>query len=358
MAQDDPAGGRPPRPTSHRYLILASVAAFATSLSAGVAVGLGVLPDAWASGGLMIFVPPLLAVVATLGLASAWHLLLGYGAHAEKLHERSIAFGFGFALFLVGAGCSGWFLASLIGGHAALQGYELAYVERLRTAAGVVSGNMTVDGGVIGALSTAAGNLSNTAEAEGKSGLISGKAGRSVVYATLRNAADGMAAKSTALAGIQESRQQQIAQAQDAIEDASRAASEGDGAAFEEAAAKAAAQLRDAGANRLTVSDLGIGMATGYAREPIERAIAAVAAVMRDANARQRRVEIPLYRPIDARMAVVVNPQPLPWIVAMVIEALPLIFLGLLLTVWREREPPSADIRPFGRRQPLVAAAE
>ena len=346
------------RPTSRSHLTLCSVAAFATSVSAGVAVGLGALQDAWASGGFMILVPLLLAIVATLGLASAWHILFRYGAHARELHERSIAFAFGFALFLVGAGCSGWFLASLIGGQAALQSYQLAYVERLRTAADVISANATVDAGLIGALDTAAGNLGNTAAAEGKNGLISGKAGLKVVYATLKNAADGMAAKSAALGKLQDARLQGIAQAQDAIEDASRAAAGNDRAAFEEAAAKAATELRNAGASRLSVSDLGIGMAIGHAREPIERAIADVAAVMRDANARQRRVEIPPYRPIDVRMAVLASPHPLPWIVAIVIETLPLIFLGLLLTVWRDEEPPSAEIRPFGRKQPFIVAAE
>jgi len=167
-----------------------------------------------------------------------------------------------------------------------------------------------------------------------------------------------MAAKSAALGKLQEARLQGIAEAQDAIEDASRAAAGNDRAAFEEAAAKAAAELRNVGASRLTVSDLGIGMAIGHAREPIERVISDVAAVMRDANARHRRVEIPPYRPVDARMAVLVSPQPLPWIVAIVIETLPLIFLGLLLTVWRDEEPPSAEIRPFGRQQPFIAAAE
>lgn len=355
MAEDYPVRARP---TSHGHLTLARVAAFATSVSAGVAVGLVVLPDAWQSGGLMVAAPLIPAVVVTLGLASAWHMLLGYGAHAKKLHERAIAFGLGFALFLVGAGSSAWSLVSLIGGQGALQSYRLTYVERLKEGESAITSNATVDSGLIGALDTASGNLASMADAEAKSGLISGKVGRAVVFATLKNASDSVAAKSAALGKLQDGRAQLLAQAQDTIEDASRAASQNDRAAFEEAAAKAASELRAASAIRLTVSDLGIGMALDHARAPIERVINDVSSVMRDVNARQRRVDIPLYRPIDARMAVLANPQPLPWIVAMVIETLPLTLLGLLLTLWREEASPLAEIHPFGRKQPFVAAAE
>jgi hypothetical protein len=344
------------RPTSRSHLTLCTVAGFATSLSAGLAAALGTLPDAWAAGGLMIAMPLVLGVVVTLGLASAWHILFRYGAHARALHERSIAFGIGVSLFLVGVGCSGWFTAYLIGARPALQSHRLVYVQQLRGVSGTVAGNVTADGSVVSAVKTAAGNLASTAEAEGKYGLTSGKAGQSVVYATLENAANSMAVKAAELDKAQDVRTQALTSVQQTIDDAARAASQQDGAGFEEAAAKAASELRAVADNRVGVSDLGVGMSIEHARAPITQAITDVSNVMRVVNARQKHVEIPFYQPIDGRMAVLVNPQPLPWIVAIVIEVLPLIFLGLLLTLWRDEEEPTAEIRPFGRRRPVLTA--
>jgi hypothetical protein len=342
------------RPTSGSHLTLCTVAGFATALSAGFAAGLGTLPDAWAAGGFMIALPLVLAVIVTLGLASAWHILFNYGAHARALHERSIAFGFGVALFLVGVGCSGWFLASLIGARPALQSHRLAYVQQLKDASGIVARNVTADGNLVSAVKTAAGNLTLTAAAEGKNGLISGKPGQKVVYATLKNAADSMAAKAADLDKAQDVRT--LSSVQETIDEAARAASEHDGAGFEEAAAKAASDLRAVADARLGVPDLGAGMSIDHARAPITQAIGDVSAVMRDVNGRQRHVDIPFYQPIDGRTAVLIHPQPLAWIVAIVIEVLPLIFLGLLLTLWRDEEEPAAVIRPFGRKQPVLTA--
>jgi hypothetical protein len=108
----------------------------------------------------------------------------------------------------------------LIDGGAALQRHEVAYVERLKDQTAVVSGNVKVDGKLIAALDTASGNLENTPEAEAKQGLVSGKVGRSFVYATLKNAADGMAAKGVSLAKRQEGREEALMRVQDAIEEA------------------------------------------------------------------------------------------------------------------------------------------
>ncbi len=108
---------RQQRPTAKSHLILAWIVSLASAISAGFAVG----------------------------LAGARHALLDYAAHARQVHERALASGFGVALTSVGAGCSGWFLAALIGGAAALADYQFDYIEPLKAAAEIVGVNASVD---------------------------------------------------------------------------------------------------------------------------------------------------------------------------------------------------------------------
>ena len=353
----------PPRPIAKRALKPARWAAGASAAATGFAVGLGIFPDAWATGGLHMAVPLVLAAVVTIGLCSAWHMLLGYAAYSHEHHERSIALAFGVALFIVGAGCSGWFAASLIGGHAALQSYRFGYVERLKVVADQITGNATLEAALIGALDTASGNLAALAEGEGNAGLLSGRAGRKLVYLTLKNASASFAAKSKVLSTEQASRAESISLARDFINDAVKDAAAGNAQRFEENTTRAATNLGAAANIRLSVADLGIGLALNFARQPIEQAVKDVAAVMGEINNRRQKVDVPTYQPIDAKTAVVVNPQALPWIAAIVIELLPLIFLGLLLTIWRDeadddddQAPPAVAYEP--RARPTLVAGE
>jgi hypothetical protein len=63
-------------------------------------------------------------------------------------------------------------------------------------------------------------------------------------------------------------------------------------------------------------------------------------------------IDIPAYEPLDAKNAILIHPQPLPWVVAIVVELLPLLFLGLMLALWRDPE----DIRTRSARGQKVSA--
>jgi hypothetical protein len=129
----------PERPTSQTHLTLARVSALATSCAAAFAVGLGISSEAFASGGGYIALPFVAAAVVALLLTAGWHVTLGYAAHTRDVHERAIGFGFGVVLFLIGVGCSGWFLASMLGGNAALQAQQHDYIDRLTAAMNVAA---------------------------------------------------------------------------------------------------------------------------------------------------------------------------------------------------------------------------
>ncbi len=345
------------RPTSQTHLTLARVAALATSCAAAFAVGLGIFPDAFASGGGYVALPFVAAAVVAILLSAGWHVALGYAAHAREAYERAIGFGFGAVLFLVGVGCSGWFLASMLGGNAALQAHQHEYLDRLTTALNIAATNTASERNILSALDSAAANLNKTANAEGSTGIVSGRVGQKVVYTALKNAAAGMTSMSVALAGKGEERDDLLTRANEVIRDAERAIAAHDPSAFQESVGRAVSAITSANAIRFAPSLAGLdnGLAPTHARIVIDESVRNLHSVALALAKQRHAVDAPVYEPIDAKHAILLKPQPLAWIVAVVIEILPLVLLGLLLALWRDEEPlleadslPGAE-RPRGR---------
>lgn len=331
------------RPTSRTHLTLARVAALATSCAAAFAVGLGIFPEAWANGGAYVALPFVAAAVVAILLSSGWHVAMGYAADAREPHEKAIAFGFGVVLFLVGVGCSGWFLASMLGGNAALQAYQSEYLERLTAAVNVASLNAASERNILSALGSTASNLDRTATAEGSTGIVSGRVGQKVVYSALKNAAAGMAAMNVAIGNKSEERDDLLARAREDIQEAQRAIAVRDLTLFQESAADAASKIVAANAIRFApmLVGLGNGLAPDHARSVIDEAVSNLNAEALAISKQRRVIDIPAYEPIDAKHAILSNPQPLAWVVAIVIELLPLVLFGLLLALWRAEETPA-----------------
>jgi hypothetical protein len=355
MAQERPDSVRP---TSRTHLTLARVAALATSCAAAFAVGLGISSDAFASGGGYIALPFVAAAVVALLLTAGWHVTLGYAAHTREVHERAIGFGFGVALFLIGVGCSGWFLASMLGGNAALQAQQHDYLDRLTAAMNVAAANAASERNIVSALDSAAGNLDKTANAEGSNGIVSGRVGQKVVYTALKNAAASMASMRAALGAKGEERDELLARARDAIREALRASASHDAALFQESTANAASAIAAANAIRFApaLAGLGNGLATNQARAVIDESVNNVHSAALVISKQRRTVDIPVYEPIDAKHAILSHPQPLAWVVAIVIEILPLVMLGLLLALWRDDEQDSnvEALQDFERARPRI----
>lgn len=357
-------GNASARPTASGFLTLARVAALGTAILAGYSLATGTWSEAYSTGGVLCALPFLIAVVVGLLLASLWHTALGYAAHAETVAERSLGASFGAALSLVGIGCSGWFLATLLGGNAALQDYRLAYLGHLRDAQNIVAANGTIESTIVDGVARAASTMTTLADDEGASGQVSGKPGKHVVYNALQGAAQSFGEKAEALADAKKERDAALKRSRDNAEAAVQAAAAGNGKLFQSLAAKAATELTDANAIHFDVTDLGLGLDLIHAKTPIDQALRDVSKVVTASNEKIADVDIPAYQPIDAKRAIVVAPQPLAWLTAIVIDALPLLFLGLLLTVWR-RPPPrteatSAEIVDLNARRalPSLTSAE
>ena len=346
------------RPTAHEHLTLARVAALATSCAAAFAVGLGISSEAFANGGAYIALPFVAAAVVAILLTAGWHVALGYAADTREVHERAIAFGFGVVLFLIGVGCSGWFLASMLGGNAAMQAYQQQYLERLTTTMNIAAGNAASERNILSDLVSAASNLDKTANAEGSNGILSGKVGQKVVYTALKNAAASMASMRTALDTKGEERDEFLARARDHIREAFRASAARDAALFQEATANAASAIAAANAIRFapSLAGLGNGLAPNYARGVIDESVRNVQTTALTISKQRRPVDIPVFEAIDVKRAILSNPVPLAWVVAIVIEILPLVMLGLLLALWRDEEKPleAEPMQSFERPRPRV----
>jgi hypothetical protein len=339
-------------------LTLARVAALATSCAAAFAVGLGISSEAFASGGGYIALPFVAAAVVATLLSAGWHVALGYAAHTREAYERAIGFGFGVALFLIGVGCSGWFLASMLGGNAALQTQQHDYLDRLTAAMNVAAANAASERNILSALNSAASNLDKTANAEGSNGIVSGKIGQKVVYTALKNAAASMASMRSALDAKGDERDELLARARDAIREALRASATRDITLFQESSANAANAIAAANSIRFapSLAGLGNGLATNQARSVIDESVNNVHSAALTISRQRRTVDIPVYEPIDAKHAILSHPQPLAWVVAIVIEILPLVMLGLLLALWRDEEKQSETdaMQSFERSRPRV----
>ena len=346
------------RPTAHEHLTLARVAALATSCAAAFAVGLGISSEAFASGGAYIALPFVAAAVVAILLTAGWHVALGYAADAREVHERAIAFGFGVVLSLIGVGCSGWFSATLFGGNAALQAQQHDYLDRLTVAMNVAAGNAASERNILSALDSAASNLDKTANAEGSNGIVSGKIGQRVIYTALKNAAGSMASMRAALEAKGEERDELLNRARDDIQEATRASAAHDTVKFQESSANAANAISAANAIRFapSLAGLGNGLATNQARAVIDEAVNNVRSAALVISKQRRNVDIPVYDDIDAKHAILSHPQGLAWVVAIVIEILPLVMLGLLLALWRdeEKQPEADSMQSFERPRPRV----
>ena len=138
MAQERPESLLP---TSQSFLTATRCGSLVTSVTTGVGVGINLYPDATTAGGLYVLMPFIAAAGVTILLAIAWHMTLALACHARTVPKRSIAFGFGVALFALGIGVSGLALAALFGGAAALQAHQHEFMDRLTAGANAAEVN-------------------------------------------------------------------------------------------------------------------------------------------------------------------------------------------------------------------------
>lgn len=335
----------PAKPTSQgNALALARCVSIACSAACGVAVFLGIFPQTASNVGALSYVLPFIAPpILAFGMAAAWHTTYGVAAHATELHRQCIALAFGAGLFLVGCFTSAWFLAAKIGGAGAIEAYQHQAIERLKRASEVVAGNASADAALLAAVEHGGDALRIAAVSEDKTGVVArGKTGKGVAFRGLSDAAESMAKVASDMRQQAGTRGDLLAAAQTAMSEAERDAATGNVAGFEQAFTKASETLNAAEKIRLSAaaSALGIGWAVDRSAAPhVNATLQEIEKVRQLSNSNRRAIAIPVYTAIDDRQAVLNAPQPLAWIAAVMIEALPLAMLGLLLLLWREETP-------------------
>lgn len=321
-----------------QFLTLARVVGLGAAFNVALALCLGSYDDIVNSAGPANFLLPfVIAIVVAGGLAAGWHVVLGMAAHAISTHAKIIAFTIGFGLAVIGTATSAWFLAAKIGGVPAIQTHQSKYLNSLQAASQLVAENSAVETEIVLALENGATRLTDAAQSEGKFGTFSGTAGFKGVFDTLNNTAKSLLATRIDLKKRALKRNRLLSGARSQIEEAGRALSQHDGNMFEVSANRAASLIAEANRIRLSVltTGLDIGSNTGAAGQEINSVTGNIASTSQEVESRQRLVSIPVFVPMDAKTAIVTYPAALPWIMAILIEGLPLIMLGLLIALPR-----------------------
>ena len=324
------------RLNSDQFLPLARIVGFGAALSVGIALCLGSYVDIVASDGPANFILPfIIAFVVAGGLGAGWHVVLAMGAQAATTQAKSIVFAIGFGFTVIGVSTSAWFLAGKIGGSPAIQTHQTIYLGKLVQAERLVAANHAVEVDLLQQTKTNVGTLESDAVAEGKFGKFSGKAGYKGLYETLKNAANALLRTFNTLKSVDSKRRRLLGEARQQIENATEAVAERDSEVFKKSASRAASLTAEADRMRLSglVRGLSIGSASGDAGQAIRSAARGIGDKADEVASRQRPVIIPLYIPMDAKTAVVAYARPLPWLMAILLEALPLMMLLLLITL-------------------------
>jgi hypothetical protein len=334
----------PPRETSKLALLsLRAVALGNCALCTG-AVALGTYPEALAEGGANVVLPLGAAAVLGIGLGTAWHFILGIASHAEKgeTHKKALAACLGAVLCGVGFGTSAWFLASKIGGASAVQSVRLEHVRKLSDGLNVAALNAGSEQGLIASLDGGASALKSSAAREAKGTGASGRVGEKAVYESLMILAESISDTANAMRDGKKRRDDLLASGERNIAEAAKAATAGsDGTAFQQAATRAGRAIADADNIHLRdyAGNIGGGVVVAAKARPIvDDVISRMKQALDRAEDSRRPLALPVFVPVTAKEAVILNPPPLAWIAAGVIEFLPLIGLSILLLLWREHD--------------------
>lgn len=344
------------RPTSKLGLPLARWVGILVAIATGVAVGLGIYPDAKESPGtLNVLVPFIVAPVLAFGLGAAWHFVLGLAAHASDSPKKGLTAALGFALFIVGCGTSAWFLCTILGGATALQSYQHEYLQKLKDEKERVTRNAASERALVGAIGSGAVAINTIAKSEAASGVVSGKTGKSVVFRALKDTADSLATKETKLERLAREREDHLSNAQRFLIDATRAIGTRNATLFRESSEHAANEVRAADKINLAIEVTGLAIGNlleEHSRALVKGTFGDIANVARLVSESHLEVSVPDYLPISPKEAVVAQPPALAWIAAVLIEALPLIMLGVMLVLWREPHDDDTEHRDGGQTLP------
>jgi hypothetical protein len=375
-ARAAPPSPPPKKDTSHNALYWARGTSAVQSAAVGFGLFMGLWPENPANASiahlaLPFIAPPLLAG----GLGFLWHHTLGICAHDAPLRKHVIALCLGVAFTAIGIGCSGSNLAGLLGGENALRTHQERSIETLRQEVEAAKNNAAIEAPLLASVEQGGQTLWISANSENNRSVIrKTKPGMGTTYTSVSDAAENAEKVAATMRQQSAERDRLLKAAETALGEARRASEASDADQFEDAYGRAATAVSSADKVHLssTASALGLGLALDRASAPfVNGTLADIDKVRQNVNAIRRPVAVSNYQRISERDAVRKYPGAafLPWLIAVLTESLALMFMPLLLTLWRSEDddpgPPSTGdwlpsfmpTRPQGP-QPLREAAE
>jgi hypothetical protein len=323
-------------------VVLARALALVASIAASIAVFWGLRGVLAADGGLASWITPAAAAVALATLlGGGWHILMGMVPRAQGARVP-IILGLGIGLTAVAIATSSWWLAAGLGGSTAVRHHHSRIFMETGAAASAILQQAEPEREVVQAVRLAQSTYQGLAEGEIKEGRISGKAGPGRVSRELTDAAQALGQQQTAMLDLIGRRESVVAAARAALQQAQRGSAAGNEAEVGAFVGDALAHLAEA--QRLSVVDLAgsAGMvqigSSGLAR--LEEATARIAEVARRVRQDRKPIELPVWQPMGRAEAVIVYSDhvALAWVVAVAIDLMPLLLLGMLLTARRQDE--------------------
>ncbi len=285
-----------------------------------------------------------LGVVLAALLAGAWHMLLSLAAtvqqDAPKI-AKVIAGGLG--LTGVQIATTSWFLATAIGGGAALQVHQTAHLNQLASIAAYVQQRSEQDRGILSALSQTGGALQGLVACEERRGCLSGQIGSGPVTAELGRLAQSFERGRQEFETALNRRPTLLADVRDQLDRAHLAVRSGDEEAFGTAVNTAIAGL--SGARAADPLQGLSGFEDQSAWPEVQAVLSRLRGTLGTAESLAAAPVLSPYTPLDRASAVIeyADEVAFAWVIAVVIDALPFTLLLLVLLAGHLRSAPAMD---------------
>ncbi|XWN29349.1 MAG: hypothetical protein ROR55_17830 [Devosia sp.] len=293
-----------------------------------------------------LVIPLVVAPVLTVVLAGGWHILLGTAArpqHSRPLLSFVIAAGVG--LTAVQVATTSWFLATAIGGGAAVQYHHSVVLNDFKDVLTELRARDERDRVVLGHLTRARNELESLRACEISDGCISGTPGPGTVARALAQEIDGFNRSAQELEDALARRPALLSRVRGQIELAQEASRAGDEQTFSTAINSVISGLGSA--NAANPSALLQALGSDSQVTSVQAVYTRLRASMDGLGEFVAPVRLPGYTPMDPATAVIFYAQNVPfaWAVAVSIDCLPLaLLLLILLASYRPPEPPVTTI--------------
>lgn len=331
---------------------LARALALIGSLAAGLAVFWGLRDILAPEGGLSSWAIPVAAATALACLlAGGWHMILGSAAEA-KGHHAVVVLGLGTILTAITIATSAWWLATALGGSSAVRHHQQQVFSEVERASSSILDALEPERQIIVAVQGIRSGYEKLALAEQRHGVLSGRPGRGPVFEEVNDVARALLVIEQTMIGVFDQRNATIVAVRESLRNASRASTLGENTIVGEMVMKAINQLADA--RRMSVLELAstvqvIPVTSSADRlKELENLTRGIPELARKLGQNQQIVEMPNWEPVSRSEAVVryADNVSLAWIVAVSLDLLPLLLLGVVVAAKARADDVTTDTKP------------